>query len=92
MTVMPRILVSATYWSFVNGSVLWYLDLLLIEKRQCHSQIPAPHINLTIFLQKNLLDASSPEIQKLTEMMLRRDPFYKAPATPDPDMEAEKAR
>lgn len=43
-------------------------------------------------LQRNLLDANNPEMKKLTDMMMRRDPFYKAPATPDPDADAEKTR
>lgn len=45
------------------------------------------------FLQKNILGVDSDEIKKLTEVMLRRDPFYKPPATPDPEhAEAERAR
>lgn len=37
--------------------------------------------------QRNLLDGSSEEMKKLTEVMLRRDPFYKPTVTPDGEHE-----
>ncbi|XP_067941389.1 leucine-rich repeat-containing protein 71-like isoform X2 [Watersipora subatra] len=49
---------------------------------------------MRLIINRNILAASSDEMRSLTEVMLRKDPFYKPSATPDPDQEAsaEKAR